>query len=57
MSPVCQAKSIRSHQGIPSMFVDVNGGDGWREDPITPISLGEMTARCIPSHLVRFEFL
>jgi proline iminopeptidase len=27
------------------------------EDPITPIALGEMTARCIPSHLVRFERL
>jgi pimeloyl-ACP methyl ester carboxylesterase len=27
------------------------------EDPITPISLGEMTAQCIPTHLVRFERL
>ena len=27
------------------------------EDPITPIPLGEMTARCIPSHLVHFERL
>ena len=27
------------------------------EDPITPISLSEMTAQCIPPHLVRFERL
>ena len=27
------------------------------EDPITPIPLSEMTAQCIPPHLVRFERL
>ena len=27
------------------------------EDPITPISLSEMTAQCIPPHLIRFERL
>lgn len=27
------------------------------EDPITPIALSEMTARCLPPHLVRFERL
>ncbi|HEY3847709.1 MAG TPA: alpha/beta hydrolase, partial [Acetobacteraceae bacterium] len=27
------------------------------EDPITPISLSEMTAQCIPPHLVHFQRL
>ena len=27
------------------------------QDPVTPIALSEITARCIPTHLVRFERL